>query len=550
MSKIKIFSLGGLNESGKNMYVVEVDNDVFIFDAGLKYADDKLYGIDYILPNYEFIDKNIERIKGIFISHGHDEHMGAIPDIIKDYPSIKVHASKFTLEILKEELKADKIKYEEDNLIELKAHKKVNFGDNSIFPVSVTHSVPEALGYALNTTDGTIFYSGNFMFDPTMIGSYNMDIGKLAYIGKKGVLCLLSESIYSEKPGFTSPKHRVDSAFSELINKNEGRILVNVMQADIYRIQKLLDALKNKDRKVVILGRRLEAIIKNAISKGYIDFDIKRISSISHTKDKGVVVLISDEREKPFSNMFRIVGGYDKFITLSDKDTICFASPVYDGVEKTAADLFDEISKVGSNLVILDAKKYLENHASSEDLLMMIDLMQPKYYFPVIGEYRHQLANANLASKIGIPNENILLKENGFVATFENGQLIDSFDKVKTEDLLIDGKTSDDIGALVLRDRESLGENGIVMVSTTISRKTKKVLAGPEVLTKGFIYVKDNQELIKEIEDITLEVVKEHTKGKYTDFSSIKNDVRNKLSKQLYRKTQCSPMILVVVQEI
>ena len=550
MSKIKIFSLGGLNENGKNMYVVEVDSDIFIFDAGLKYADDKLFGIDYILPSYEYIEKNLERVKGIFITHGHEEHMGAVPDILRDFPNIKVYASRFSLKILKEELKADEVKADENNLIELKPHKKISFGKNSIFPISVTHSVPEAFGYALNTVDGTIVYTGNFMFDPTMVDNYKTDIGKLAYIGKKGVLCLLSESVYAEKPGFTSPKHRVDSVFSELVNKNDGRILVNIMQADIYRIQKLFDVLKDKDRKVVILGRRLEAIVKNAINKGYIDFDIKRISSISHTKDKGVIVLISDEREKPFSNMLRITSGYDKFVRLSEKDTVCFASPIYDGLEKRAADLFDEISRLGSNLVILESKKYLENHASSEDLLMMLDLMQPKYYFPVIGEFRHQLANANLASKVGLNKENILLKENGFIAEFENGELKETFDKVKTEDLLIDGKTSDDIGGLVLRDRESLGDNGIVMVSTTISRKTKKVLAGPEVITKGFIYVKDNQDLIKEIEDITLEVVKDNTKNNYTDFNSIKNDVRTKLSKHLYRKTQCSPMILVVVQEI
>ncbi len=550
MSKIKIFSLGGLNENGKNMYVVNVDSDIFIFDAGLKYADDKLFGIDYILPSYEYIEKNIDNVKGIFISHGHEEHMGAIPDIIMDFPNIKVFASKFTLGILKEELKADNVKYNEENLVILTAHKKVNFGENSIFPISVTHSVPEALGFALNTKDGTIVYTGNFMFDPTMVNDYKTDIGKLAYIGKKGVLCLMSESVYADKPGFTSPKHRVDSAFSELINRNEGRILVNIMQADIYRIQKLFDVLKDKNRKVVILGKRLEAIVKNAIKEGYIDFDIKKICSINHTKDDGVVVLISDEREKPFSNMIRITSGYDKFVRMTEKDTVCFASPVYDGLEKRAADLFDEISKIGPNLIILESKKYLENHASSEDLLMMLDLMQPKYYFPVIGEFRHQLANANLANKVGIKSENILLKENGFVAEFENGKLKESFDKVKTEDLLIDGKTSDDIGTLVLRDRESLGDNGIVMTSTTISRKTKKILAGPEVITKGFIYVKDNQELIHEIEDITKQAVIENTKNNYTDFNAIKNDVRTKLSKHLYRKTQCSPMILVVVNEV
>lgn len=548
MSKIKIFSLGGLNENGKNMYVVDVDHDLFVFDAGLKYADDFMLGVDYIIPNYDFLKENEKRIKGIFITHGHDKHMGAIPDLLTDLKEVKVYGTTFTLEILKEELKEENIS--DERLVELKPHRKVNFGKNSIFPISLTHSVPDAVGYVLNTPDGAIFYTGNFVFDPTMIGSYKTDIGKLAYVGKQGVLCLLSESLYAPKKGYTSPQHRISPAISEVINRNDGRILINILAAQLHRIQEIFNEIMKTDRKVVVLGKRLENIINKAIDMNYMDFDKSRLLSIRHVSDEGIIVLVSDEREKPFSNMKRIIKGYDKFIHITDLDTVVFASPVYEGMEKSATHIYDDISKIGANLVILSSKKYLDHHASSEDLMMMIDLMQPKYYFPVIGEYRHQVENAKVAVALGMKEENILLKLNGQVATFENGVLTNNDEKIKVDDILVDGKQAGDVGELVLKDRELLSDNGIVLVSATIDKKTKAILAGPEILTRGFIYVKENIDIIKESEKISKEVILENIKPDYTNFNKIKLGIRDKLGKYLYKETECKPMILIVIQEV
>jgi len=548
MSKIKIFSLGGLNENGKNMYVVDVDNDIYVFDAGLKYADDKMLGVDYIIPNYDYLKENKDKIIGIFVTHGHDENMGAIPDILADLPDIKIYATPFTTEIIRKELIAEGLKT--DNLVEIEPHRKITFGKNSIFPISLTHSVPGTVGYVLYTEDGAIFYTGNFVFDPTMIGPYKTDIGKLAYVGKQGVLCLMSESIYADKAGYTSPHHRISSIIREALSKNEGRIIFNIFQAQLYRIQELFTEILKTDRKIVILGKRLENIVMSAIDMRYIEFDKTRIVSIHHLNDPDIIVLISDEREKPYSNITRIVRGFDKLLKIKETDTVVFATSIYEGLEKTAAKLFDEIAKIGANLVILSSKKCLDHHASSEDLMLMLDLMQPKYYFPVIGEYRHQVANANVAKRIGMNDENILLKLNGQVVTFVNGILQDNYEKVKVDDILIDGKTVGDIGELVLKDRESLSENGIVIVSVTIDKITKKVLAGPEILTRGFIYVKDNINLIKEAEKICLEVVNENTKPSHIEFNKIKSGIRDKLGKYLYQETECNPMILVVMQEV
>ena len=548
MSKIKIFALGGLNDSGKNMYVVEVDNDIFVFDAGLKYADDRMLGVDYIIPNFDYIKENFNRVKGLFITHGHQQQMGAVADILTELPNLKIYGTAFTLKILKEELQAEGIST--DTLTELKPHRKINFGENAIFPISLTHSVPDTVGYVLYTNDGAIFYTGNYAFDPTMMGNYKTDIGKLAYVGKQGVLCLLCESIYADKKGYTSPQHRCTPAFREILGKTEGRILFNIYDSQVYRIQELLTEIGHTDRKVVIMGKTLENLIYSCIDDGYITFDKSKIGNIHNVNDKNVVVIISDEREKPFSNIKRIVRGTDKFIKITSEDTVVFASQVYDGMEKTATATYDSLAKIGCNLEILSTKKYLSLHASSEDLMLMIDLMQPKYYFPVIGEYRFQVANAEVAKQIGMKEENILLKLNGEVVTFENGVLKDTNEKIKIDDILIDGKTVGDIGEAVLKDREALSDNGIVVVTATIDKTTKKVLAGPEILTRGFIYVKDNIDIIKEAERLSLEVINENIKENYVDFNKIKAGIRDKVGKYLYQVTECKPMVLLVIQEV
>ncbi len=548
MSKIKIFALGGLNEDGKNMYVVEADHDIFIFDAGLKYADDKMLGVDYIIPNYDYIKKNRKNIKGIFITHGHYDNMGALTEILKEMPDIPVYGTSFTLEIVKDDLLADNLSIK--NLKIIKPHRKISFGKNSVFPISLTHMVPENVGYVLYTPDGAIFYTGNFVFDSTMLGPYKTDIGKLAYVGKQGVLCLLSESIYADKKGFTSPHHRTGEALGEILNRTDGRILYNIYQAQLYRIQELFNEIKNTDRNVVIMGKSLESVILKAIDMHYVNFDKKRILPINHVRDDKIVVIISDERERPFSNLKRIVRGYDKFITVTPDDTVIFASPIDDGMERTATKLLDGLAKIGANVVELSKRKYLSHHASSEDLMLMIDLMRPKYYMPVIGEYRHQVANANVAKEVGMDDDHILLRLNGEVAYFENGELVDNGMKEAVDDILIDGLAAGDVGELVLKDRELLSDSGIVIITATIDKETKEILAGPEVLTRGFIFVRDNINLIKDAEKIATDVILEHTKSNYVDFSKVKFGIRDKVGKYFYEQTECKPMILIVIGEV
>lgn len=548
MSKIKIFALGGLNEEGKNMYVVKVDNDNFIFDAGLKYAEDKLLGIDYIIPNFDYIKENIKNIKGLFITHGHEKNMGAVCDIVREVPNLKVYATKFSANILRKELIDNDIKFK--NIIEIDPHKKISFGRNSIFPVRLTHSIPDNVGYALNTPDGAIFYTGNYVFDATMLGPYKADIGKLAYIGKQGVLCLLGESMYADKIGYTSPKNRVSKLIKDALGKTENRLIVTVFTAHVSRIEELFNEISKTTRRVVVMGHKLQSIINDMINNGYVNFDKDRIGDLSNINDKDAVILISNEREKPFTNLNRIINGYDKFVKIKDTDTVLFLEPVNDYNEKLAIKVIDDISKVGASVITMSKKDHLLHHASSEDIMLMLDLMNPKYYVPVEGEYRHMVANANAASHIGIPKENILLKQNGDVITIIGGKLKNVKERVKTDDILIDGNSSKDIGELVLKDREMLSDNGIVIICATLDKRSKDILAYPEVLTRGFIYVKENTELIDEIKRISLEVINENISNNYVEYNKIKLGIRERLSHYLFEETGCKPMIITVVQEV
>ena len=544
-----MFSLGGLDENGKNMFVIEINKNILVFEAGLKYTDELTLGIDYIIPNITYLKENKKRIKGIFLTHSHEENIGALPDIMPMLSGVPIYGGKYTLDIVRKEL--EPLHIENKNLKEVKPYIPFEVGKIKIFPVNLSHSIPDNFGYAIYTDDGVIFYASDFVIDPLMKGPYKTDIGKLAYIGKQNVLCLLTESAYAGMPGFTSPKHRISNLIRETLNETEGRIIFNVLDSHLYRIQELFNEVKNSNRKIVIMGKRLKKIIDDAIDNHYLFVDKNIIGDLSNINDKNVIILNANEKSKPYYNIMKIVGGYDKFIKLTEEDTVFLATPIYENREKTFYHLLDEISKTGANIVSLSPKNYLSYHASSEDLMVMINLMNPKYYFPIRGEYRNQVQNAEVANLAGISDENIILKENGDVVTFEKGILKDSFEKVPCGSILIDGNSSDDIGEVVLKDREILSNNGIMIISVTLNKQTKEIISGPEVLTRGFVYVRDSYELIKEIKKISEDIIINNTTNtKYIEYNKIKNTIRDELSKYLINQTGNKPMIITVIQEI
>ena len=549
MSKIKIFGLGGLNENGKNMYIVDVDDNIFVFDAGLKYPGSNMLGVDYIIPNFDYLKENRKKVRGIFITHGHDGNMGALPDILNEMPDIPVYATKFTMNLIKKELDERNIKA--TKLKEIRPHSKIDVANFSIFPIEVTHSIPEAVLYVLYTDDGAIVYATDFVFDSTMLGSYKTDIGKLAYVGKQGVLCLLCESCYAYRTGHTSPSHRIYSKMWDILNGTEDRIIVSLYPDHIYRLQEIFDAVSRTKRKIVIMGKKLQEAVDYSIDNNYLNVDKSIIGNLSNIKDKDVVIIVADDKEKEVASLEKIINGYDKYIKLKAGDTVFISEPVYPGNEKIISKIIDDLSRLDVEAISLSMKKHVLHHASSEDLMQMINLMNPKYYMPVRGEYRYQYMNANVAELTGINKDNILLKLNGDVVEFDNGVLQDNNEHIKTDEILIDGNQSDDIGELVLKDRQLLSKNGIVIVSASLDKKTKKILVEPQIITRGFIYVKDNLDLIAKTEELCKEVILDLVEpNKKVDFTGLKLRIRDVLSHYFEKETGSVPMIITVISEI
>ncbi len=544
MSKIKIFSLGGLDENGKNTYIMEIDKNIFVFDCGLKYASGNMLGIDYIIPDFDYLIKNRKRIKGVFLTHGHYENMGGASDLVKNIPEVKLFATKFTKYVLLESGVPEK------NIVEITPHKKLNFGGVSLFPITVSHSCPDSVMYVVNSKDGAICYTGDFIIDSKMTGSYDMDLGRIAYVGKQGVLCLLSESSFSERSGHTSPSHRLEDFFKDIVNKYEKRLLFLVLPTHLYTIQDIFNSAFNKHRKVILMGKKLQNVVSFAKKEGYLTFPEDLLGDLSNIEEEDAILLLCEDKENPYASISKVMNGYDRYIHLKPTDTVIFAEPRYDSNEKLLVKIENELSMFGCRIIGIPNNKSILHHASSEDLMLMLKLTNPKYYMPVKGEYRYLVLNADLASSLGMQKENIILKQNGEVVSFENGILQESTDRIKVNDILIDGKSSDDVGELVIKDREMLSENGIVLISATLSKKTKALLVGPEVTTRGFIYVKDSKEIIYEIKRIAEEVITRNIIDNLVDFNKIKTEIRTELSKYLYDETECKPMIIAVVQEV
>lgn len=541
MSKIKIFGLGGLDEEGKNAYVIEVDNSIFIMDCGLKYSSNTLLGIDYIIPDFSYLVENKKKIKGLFLTHGHKESMGAVKDLLGEIPDIKIYATKFTKFTLVEEgINPNKI-------TEIDIHKKISFGTFlSVFPIAVSHSVPDSVMYAINTKDGAICYTGDFVIDPSM----SMDLGKIAYVGKQGVLCLMSESSFSENEGFTSPNHRLLDFFKNTVNKNPKRIIFSVSPEHLHSINEIFEALNNKHRKVILMGKKLQNLVKFASENNYITVPNNLIGSLDNINDENSVVFVANDRTNPYYNLNKILSGYDKFIKLKEDDTVVFADDRHDATEKLLVKLQNALAKEGCNIVDIPKDKITSHHASKEDLMLMYKLMNPKYYMPVRGEYRYMVNNANIATSLGMSPDNIILKQNGESISIENKTLLPKFEKIKVGDILIDGTSSDDVGHLVIKDREMLSESGIIIVSATLSRKTKKLLVGPVISTRGFIYNKYSNDFISELEEMASDVITRNIHNNNVDYGKIKSDIRNDLGKYLFKSTECKPMIIAVVQEV
>ena len=551
MDQVRIFALGGLDEDGKNMLVVEVNEAIFIIEAGLKYPDTGQLGVEFIIPDFSYLIENKERIQGIFITHAHDDVVAALPYLLKQV-NAPVYTGALTANIIHEMLKKEGIK--NAKIHRLKRCSKQTIGGAKIRTFPMTHAFPDNFGLAISTDQGYIVYTGEFIVDYDMLQKeYLCDLNELSDIGKKGVLCLLCESQGADKSGHTAPKHRITSLIEPIFEASEGtRILISCYSQSLFRIIEIIELAKKFNRKIFFHDKGIRELLKHLETMKYYrvpkEMEINEKNFSDDMED--VVVLISGNGKNLFRTMTNIANHEDAHVSFRTSDTIIVASPIVSGTELDASNMENEIYKEGGKIYTLDSKTVLSMHPSSEDLKMMLYLFQPKYYIPIKGEYRHLYVNANLATKMGYSPDRILILENGQIALFENKILKSVAQRLELEDTMIDGKENWDVTGVVLKDREVLSTDGVMIIGVGVNHKTKEISNGPDVQTRGLIYLKDAEYIIKEVGNIMENCIEKAVKEKRYDNLTVRAEARDKISKYLMKETGKRPMVLPVIMEI
>lgn len=546
---IKIISLGGQGELGKNMYIIEVNDDLYILDAGLMLPEDEMLGIDAVIPDISYLQENKERIQGIFISHGHEDHFGALSYLLK-YVKVPVYGTKLTLALIKMKLKDDGFNGKAD-LVEVTSDSVLSFPETAVSFFRTNHSIPDSLGIVVHTRDGAIVYTGDFKFDQAATGAYKPEISKMASLGEEGVLCLLSDSTGAELPGFTASEVTAEKKMTDEFYKANGRIIVACFASDINRIQHVLSAAAASGRKVAVVGKSLQKVFDIAVNLGYIEVDeeiIIPVNEINSIDDHEIVILATGHQGEPIAALQKMAKKTHKQVSIKEGDTVLIAASPLKGGELILAKTVDLLYRVGAN-VSSRSQVHVTGHGSQEELKMMINFMQPKYLIPIHGEFRHLYSHEKIGHELGIPPENIVIADKGDVIEV-SAQKIRLSGKVPAGNILIDGSGVGDVGNIVLRDRRLLSQDGILIVVVTLNRQDKSIAAGPEIISRGFVYVRESEKLMEEATAIVSEIVKKNGSRQPFDWSTLKQEMRDSLNQYLYEKTKRRPMILPIIMEI
>jgi ribonuclease J len=553
MSTIQFFALGGLGENGKNMYCLEVENKLFILDAGLKYPSTELFGVDSIIPDFTYLEENKEKIVGLFLSHGHEDHIGAVPRLLKALDKLPIYGSNFTLEILKDTLKDQDMDETccQFNIVD--SSKILRFGDITVEFYRVTHSIPESLGIAITTKDGVIVYAPDYNFDQNVDNIYKTEFTKLAEIAGKNVLALLTESLGAERDGYTHSSTSLDHALNQAFSNAESRIIVSAFSTDLLRIQKIIDVALDYNRKIAIIGRKTQRTIDIAVTMGYLKIPEGSLATLKFIDDKNkneledAIVLVAGDRHEPFYMLQRMVKKLDRLIHINKEDTIILMTPPVPGTEKIAARTLDILYRFDTNVVKISKSELPPSHASSEDIKLLINILNPKYIVPVIGEYRHQYALRELCEQLGYEKDKVVMLDNGTIFEMKNGTRTNTKNKVDHGEIFVDGILDGDVSDVVLRDRELLSEDGVLLIIANIDARRRVILSEPEIVSRGFVYMKENEELIEQVREIFLESSKRIFKNKYVDWRKYKDDVKDSVSKFLYKEISRRPIIIPVL---
>ena len=552
MSDIKIISLGGVRENAKNMYAIEVNDDIYILDCGLKYPENELLGIDIGIPDFEYLRQNARRIVGVFLTHGHADAIGALPYFVSEF-DVPVFGSELTIALAKIACENEEIAKKFNDFHVINEKTEIDFPSATVSFFKTTHSIPESLGVALKTEEGTIVYTGDFKFDQTASAQYQTDLARLAELGNEGVLALLSDSANAENPSETVNEREIYDFISETFEYRKGRIIVACVASNISRVQQVLDAAQANDRKVALTGHDVEKIVRTALklNKLHLPSDdiLIPIKDIKRYDDDQIVILEAGRSGEPLKSLQKMALKRHRSVSLHEGDLVFITTTPSHAMETNVAKTRDMIYRSGADVKSISDELNSSGHASKNDLQLMMNLLKPRYVLPVQGEYRLLAANAHAATEVGIPAENIFLLAKGDVAEYTRGKMLVA-SSVEVGNTMIDGIGVGDIGNIVLRDRKILSEDGIFIAVVTIDRKKKKIVDRPKITSRGFVYVKTSRDLIAESADIITKTVQSNLDNKEFDWGHLKQDVREQLNHFLYEQTKRHPVILPVIMEI
>ena len=546
-----MIALGGLNEIGKNMYVYEYGGELIVVDVGLAFPDDEMLGVDLVIPDISYLIKNKKRVRGIILTHGHEDHIGSLPYVLREV-NVPVYATKLTAGIISNKL-------EEHNLLSktkikiVAAGDTVRLGNFRVEFIHVNHSIADAVALAITTPLGTVIHTGDYKLDTTPIQGKMMDIARLGALGNAGVLALFGESTNVEHPGYTLSERKVGMTFDSLFKDCRSRIIVTTFASNVHRVQQIINSAAKYGRKVAISGRSMENIMGVAQNLGYLDIPDNVLIDINtlnrHPKHK-ICIITTGSQGETMSALYRIAFNGHKKIEIMPGDRVIISASSIPGNEKGIGTVINELFRKGAEVIYEKlAEVHVSGHACREELKLMLALTQPKYFVPIHGEYRHMRAHAELAKQMGVAPKNVFISDVGrvFEITEKGAKLAGT---VPSGRVMVDGLGVGDVGSVVLRDRKHLAEDGLITVVLTLDDKTGRVVAGPDIVSRGFIYVREAEDMMEELRKLAIQIVEHCTSGRRTDWATIKTTLKSKLSEFLFQKTKRRPMILPIIMEL
>ena len=553
---VRIFALGGLDENGKNMYVIEINEDIFVLEAGMKYPESTMPGIDIIIPDYTYLIKNKDRVKAYIVTQGHDDCMGAITYAYKDVPA-PIYCSKVTCEMIKDTARRYRQNTKlEFNIVDTTSNIEINGREFKFF--STTHSVAQTMGVAINTSQGYIVYTGDYIIDCGAFQKFRTDLKALARIAENKILCLMTESVGSNKPDYASPNHKLTPLIKRQFEEFNGRVVVALYNQNLFGIQEVINLGVKNNKKIVIFSKDMETLVSNIDIEGLLDVPKRNRGTLEDLKKEDqsdVLVIITSNGERLFRILERIANEEmyeEKGLLLGENDLIIMAAPSVPGVEVIAVNVLDLLYRTGAKIINISNKKIASMHAHEEDLKTVVSMLQPQYYIPVKGYYKDLICNATLANnmQIGLNHSNIFVLDNGMVAKFVDGKYVAGEEMIQVGELMVDGLGIFDAGSVVINDRNKLADDGVIILGVTIDSQTKEIVAGPDVQTRGLVFIKESEHLVKDVANLYIDVVKDAFNNPKLDINEKRVHIREKISKYVKKETGKDPMVLSMVVEI